>query len=379
MDSPAYSVYPYQENTLIAFIREKTQSGKRKEVSRKKQLKYLFGYLGEANLNAKTMVIEHEYIDKHYLEDYSEYYVRCFENHSRLCSRVHLFKHEFKKSVFEKALEDGEQENLQFQENYLGYIVIRPIPNTFLGKTCLSPYPYLNLDENRCIIAQMNEVSLFGMQLTVKSVPLLEQDKVVAACASSAVWSLLSASDFIHRNYMPSLSSITKAADATIESGTRIFPSKGLKPVQTAKSLKYFGLEASIIPLDSNEQTGINGGGTNVEANTEGVFDKSLEEMKENIYAYINGDIPLLLGGEIYSLETDNRCEKLGKHMVCVLGYELGPLAKPTDSENLLLRAHDIQKLYVHDDQNGPYARIELEPTKASMGEHPIWGLVIEQ
>ena len=50
---------------------------------------YLARYLHA--LGAKTAVIENNYVDHDYLDDYSNYYAKCFDAPPRLCARVHFF------------------------------------------------------------------------------------------------------------------------------------------------------------------------------------------------------------------------------------------------------------------------------------------------
>ena len=48
-----------------------------------------FHYLDEyfRGLNVQTVLIEQGYIDKDYLEDYSRYYAKCFQEYSKRCVR----------------------------------------------------------------------------------------------------------------------------------------------------------------------------------------------------------------------------------------------------------------------------------------------------
>ncbi|MEA2061896.1 MAG: hypothetical protein U9P10_15645 [Thermodesulfobacteriota bacterium] len=50
---------------------------------------YFEEYFNE--LDAQTIVVERNYIERDYLEDYSGYYVRCFKKHRRRCVRLHFF------------------------------------------------------------------------------------------------------------------------------------------------------------------------------------------------------------------------------------------------------------------------------------------------
>lgn len=44
------------------------------QITDREQLRYLLAYLSSREIGAKTVVVESEYIDRHFLEDYAEYY-----------------------------------------------------------------------------------------------------------------------------------------------------------------------------------------------------------------------------------------------------------------------------------------------------------------
>ena len=87
------TVANYSPSLIADAIRHVTGWSQKSEVLDKRHLTYLSKYL--AKLNPQTIVIENEYIDRHYMEDYVEYYARCFHQHSRTCSRIHFFKNTF--------------------------------------------------------------------------------------------------------------------------------------------------------------------------------------------------------------------------------------------------------------------------------------------
>jgi len=56
---------------------------------------YHFIYLTHYLKDCKTILVEKEYVDRDYILDFSNFYVRCFEDYSRKCKRLHFFKNEF--------------------------------------------------------------------------------------------------------------------------------------------------------------------------------------------------------------------------------------------------------------------------------------------
>lgn len=55
------------------------------------QAKYIKNYLLSSDIKAETIVVEHNYIDKDYLIDYSNYYSRSFEDIKKFTDRIHFF------------------------------------------------------------------------------------------------------------------------------------------------------------------------------------------------------------------------------------------------------------------------------------------------
>jgi hypothetical protein len=139
------------------------------------QAGYIIRYLSV--FDPKTAIIEDEYIDKDYLIDYSNFYSRSFEKHDRYTTRIHFFRDEFT----EKYFLDNFHSNLDFQErlkdnnNYLGFTIIKPIgPQKdikFVGRTLLRTYDVEADEESRHFLEHNYKASLFGLGLTIKSLP----------------------------------------------------------------------------------------------------------------------------------------------------------------------------------------------------------------
>ena len=144
----SYGFFEFSPDNLSCYIAYQTNTYL-SHIKRKPQLTYLANYLENFPKEGKKIyfLYENEYIDQHYIEDYSIYYSRCFNNYKKVCSRIHFFysidNYEDCRKQLSAALK-GEINTLITDENYLGFIVIRPIPETFLAKMCLKPYYELN-------------------------------------------------------------------------------------------------------------------------------------------------------------------------------------------------------------------------------------------
>lgn len=59
------------------------------DIFRKSQIDYIYRYLND--LDAESVLLEPQYIDKDYLEDFNHYYVKCFGNSGFVSARLHFF------------------------------------------------------------------------------------------------------------------------------------------------------------------------------------------------------------------------------------------------------------------------------------------------
>jgi hypothetical protein len=350
------SVVQYNRDYIIEFVRYITGWNERSEVKNKAQLQYVCKYLEVNHINCQTIVVESDYIERHYLEDNAEYYARCFPSHPRKCSRLHFFSTSFSEIDFNKCLLGGEEElENRIRSGYIGFVVIRPIPHTVFARICLRPYDALISDENCVVLARDIQVSLFGLNLSIKTIPFIEQDKVVSACATSALWVALSAHSDISINRIPSPSEITKRATVSNLDGGRTFPTTGLSVPQILQGLRHFGLEPSIIWNDKSQ---------------------SINELKSQIYGYISNETTVILGGAIYS-GTASDATYLGSHLICVTGFSTEPLNTQSTQSNQLFYSERVNKIYVHDDRSGPYLRLKTDQINFKSGEDPKIGLVM--
>ncbi len=332
-----YSVLPCLPGTLKDILSKKSTLSS-DQLDRKLHVRYFEDYFRD--VNAKTIVLENNYIDHDYTEDHAEYYVRCFKSYKRKCTRLHIFKNEFTCDDFDGLLA-GEDANLTAQllkDNYLGFIVVKPLPRTVFGRTCLEIYP--DQGTRYFPITRSYSANLFGIQLTVrKSLAFQEQDNIVAACATSALWSIFQGTGILFQHAIPSPSAITKAATEHITDGerTRAFPSKGLDVIEMARAIKKVELEPYTVSV-KNEYL-----------------------LKSTSYAYLHMGIPMILGFPLYDTYKVPH-KDMGKHAVSLTGYNLPNVDPvPFGSAGFKLRANKIDKLYAHDDQIGPFARMEFD------------------
>src|SRR5439155_23260261 len=119
---------------------------------------------------------------------FASYYVRCHEHYDRLCSRLHFFAEELTDETLRSLIQgnlSSEQTN-SIRHSYLGFVVARPLPSAIIGRTLLKTYPPDEGDRRHYTVVRNYDSHLFGVKLSVRSLPFQEQDSVLAACATVA-------------------------------------------------------------------------------------------------------------------------------------------------------------------------------------------------
>lgn len=301
-----------------------------------------------------TIIVEEDYVDHHFLDDFTGYYVSCYKPYERWCTRLHFFGEKISEETFQAILERsiGKEELSHYSESYLGFIVVKPLPRTIFGRTCLKTVP-VDAVGRRYPITRRYKANLFGWDLEVNSLAFLEQDKVVGACSTSALWSVLQGTGVTFHHHIPTPVEITRSATLyipPIPPETRHFPNNGLTVPHMAQAIK----QVDLVPFYVSPKTA--------------GFQRVADYLKAIIYGYLEGRIPILMTFQLveYCEGEEPRIHD-GIHAVAITGYlpdkeEAIPLKRKADEPGCLLRASRISRLYVHDDQIGPFTRMDFSP-----------------
>ncbi|MBO2889747.1 MULTISPECIES: hypothetical protein [Pseudomonas] len=334
----AFAVHPYTIANLIQCFVNGSAGTSHGQISRKFHRIYFEEYFSE--LKAKTIVVETDYIDKDYLEDYAAYYDRCFRDYDRRTHRLHFFDVDFSAEDFDACITaTGGLSEQALSDGYLGFVVVKPLPQSIIGRTCLRTYPS---DSGRRHFPSLRtyEVHLFGLRLEVHSLAYQEQDTVVAACATSALWSCFQGTGKLFQHQIPPPVVITDwAAEHMPENlalaSARAFPNNGLTASQMAAAVRRLELEPMVISTtDRHTLNGV-------------------------AYAFLKGKIPCVLAFALKEWDGEEQFSFMGLHAVAITGFSLSeapPL--PQRKTGFQLRAERIDRLYAHDDQVGPFARM---------------------
>lgn len=356
----SYILIRYKEvNNIIDFLKRKDIDFINDEpTSENKHFNYIDGYFRE--IGVETIVFELNYVDKDYLEDFSNYYSRCYKDYRKKCIRLHCFNKPISNKRFKSILASSSVAGEKFLNHcYLGFVIFRPLPLTLFGRTCLKTYPEKD-QKNPSVIREYTvlrqyEVNLFGILLKISSLGFQEQDMAISACATSALWSAFQGTGHLFHHHYPTPYEITLNATKHIIFTNRSFPNKGLMGQQMAIAIRSVNLEPLLISYVLQSY------------------------FKAHLRAFLKCGIPVIIGLELYDIrKSETGPTKIGFHAVVVTGYGIKDNGQeefeliPEDAiknqrkyhskeiNKFFLMSAKIQKLYVHDDQIGPFAMMEF-------------------
>ncbi|ATP56508.1 hypothetical protein CPT03_08490 [Pedobacter ginsengisoli] len=297
------------------------------------------------------VLIEYPYVDKVFRDSYYSYFSSKHQDYSRYCLRVALFA----QPIREKDFRSPDKFNY-LQENFLGYIVIRPTFPKILGRSLLSKKA-IEDDGFLCCTFKEN-VAINGVKLDVSGFSHCSQDGETITCAETTIWSVMEYFGHKYADYKPTYPS--KIVNVLHETSTeRMIPSPGLSDSQISYALRRFGFGTYMYSLDLNTNPA---------------------EMERIISIYTDSGIPTIaiLNNEFTS------------HAIVVIGHETDKALdfakqKKTkidylDEEIDYIDYANIKKRFVIQDDNlAPYRLIDLRnPTSENYEDPKFEGCTIQ-
>ena len=295
------------------------------------QAEYLQIYLEK--IGCQTVIVENHYIDRVFMHDDAIYYVRSLRSYPNFTKRLHFFKQAFDCARWSEMIDlagRGEHSAIQahLQDCYLGFSVIRPLPDSPIGRTVLPAFSLCPPGETNSSFAptRRHNVHLAGFSLSVDGVPFQSQDQGVSACATTALWSALDCVAATEEITISSPASITESATRYPLQEGRQFPNEGLTVRQICEATRAAGFSPIVIR-----------GGS--------IADDAIQ-----IFSYArSGFAPVLA---LLPTKTGDP-----GHAVCCVGLRKGPPQPQTDPTCKFREASSgLRGLYIHDDRLGPYA-----------------------
>ncbi|HMS56448.1 MAG TPA: hypothetical protein PKA27_13710 [Fimbriimonadaceae bacterium] len=322
----------------------------------KGRIDYLEDHL--THLGVASLLIEEDYIDGEYLEDFASYYARCHVEYDRHCKRIHFFaKPKSLDAVHASGVLDtllltqDDQTLLAYQSAYLGFVVARPLPETIIGRTVLKPWPESEGAKVRHFrLLQGYSAHLMGLRLPIaSSLAFQEQDSACGACATVALWSALQLASRLFGTACPRPATITQLASPLHAHVLgRTLPSQGLSILQMCNAIRATGLEPEVFRL--RPERGV----------------APTAEWLSLIQAYVSASIPVILVTHVRGVD------QLHAVPVCGLGYDTNnpkQVFESGDPPPISLTGSYLRAVYAHDDQRGPYCHYYPTDAICSTGE----------
>lgn len=244
-----------------------------------KQAQYLLWYLSD--LGAKGVLVEPQYFDRDYLSEFTGFYAASAAGYPNVCQRVHYFTEPVTRKRLQRAVGGDAGEQQALQTAYLGFVVIRPIRTTPLGRTVLKTYPDTQPDTPRITNPSRDyECHVAGLTFRVNGLAWQQQDQGVGACATIALWTMLHSQAFDDRHIVPTTAEVTQIAQRTGAAILRGLPSKGLSLGQLAQAVRDSGFTPQVIPGEAK-----------------GFFTK--EHFNSSVASFIRSGYPILVLGQL--------------------------------------------------------------------------------
>lgn len=300
-------------------------------------VEYLWDYLAE--LGAKTVLVEDDYIDRHFLDEFSHYYARAFQVPSARCQRFHFFAGDGEIDELLNAAMTGDRSTRRDQqrklnEKYLGFVVRRPLRNAPLGRTVLKTYPP-DGGRRHYTAVRTYRVHVMGLTLKVDGLAYQQQDGGAAVCASTALWSALQniAKTAGHRTPTP--------FEVTTASGSPFAASFGLDDRQMAVALSKLGYAADYLTPAENRA-----------------------RFRATLGVSLRSRLPVIL---LVSRTEETGAGKIRVgHAIAVTGFALDDTSRPIavpmayGLPPVPMIEAAIETIYAHDDNLGSHAHYEL-------------------
>ena len=236
--------------------------------NKKRHFTYLLEYLGSGDttsssgLNAGMILVEKKYTSRSYLEDYRDHYFMSYSSYERDCERIHFFSHQLAHEIIDNKKEQqklfelmlsNDKSSDEIWNGYLGHIVKRPIPNGIIGATLLKTYPNENQEygyKRKFTVRKNYKVNLFGRERILKTLIYVEQDRIVGACATSALYVAFHRLSHLFETNRPNQKKISDAAGISYRTPNRKLKNKeGLTPFQICRVIETFDLDPEIYSL----------------------------------------------------------------------------------------------------------------------------------
>ncbi len=185
--------------------------------------------------SAKTVVIEKGYVDADYRDTYFNFFSRKFAQYPSKTIRANFFTNNISPQMLFKLD--------RYQNEYIGFIVLRPNRVAAIGRTILDPRKLPFISGHICISEY--PVHILGAELCATGFPYMSQDTDVTVCAHAACWMIFRYFSQRYKRYAEKWPYEVSQLTKDVSTG-RLVPSKGLTVYQATEMFANFGFSPEI-------------------------------------------------------------------------------------------------------------------------------------
>ena len=309
--------------------------------------------------NARSVLVEEEYLDRDFTDEFSKFYSTVFRRYQKTCKRYHFFDNnvgdilqETQPQRLAERLEDAGEKG-----HYLGFIVVRPLSHAPLGRVVLVAPTDPDGMRSHLLAKAKFHVHFLGAELSIVGSIFTQQDSRVGACAQAAIWA--AGRLFYETDHGPwfSTADITAAASKPTDSTvSQSLPagSGGLNINNMLRALHAMDRE----PLSY------------MASKIDSVQDPILVEWEETlkphevIYRYVDSGIPVILVLAPWANDQGMW------HAVVAVGHTLREHGEDHALPRKSTRAEFCECFLVNDDQRGTTLRMPIS-ANCSIGQTP--------
>ncbi|ADH86704.1 papain-like cysteine protease family protein [Desulfurivibrio alkaliphilus] len=269
---------------------------------------------------AKTVVIEKGYVDADYRDTYFNFFSRKFAQYPSKTIRANFFTAKISPRMLFKLD--------RYQEDYIGFIVLKPNRVLSIGRTILDPEKLPFVQGHIC--TAQYPVHILGAELAAKGFPYMSQDSDVTICAHAACWMIFRYFSQRYNRYAEKWPFEVSQLTRDVSTG-RLVPSKGLTAFQVTEMFSNFGFSPEIYSRNFHKK----------------MFDQLL-------YMYVESGLPVVAA-------MHGR-----QHAITIIGHRSDytlPVPKTPASSDIYLVG-----LIANDDNHLPYHAIRKSDPKPDDG-----------
>jgi hypothetical protein len=311
--------------------------------------------LGEA----RTVLVEREYIDKDYRNAYSSYYSKKFSRLSSRAVRLHLFNvvvteemlldASFVDRLMEASSVDVEDEDRSTTPGYIGFVVLRPTPYSRIGRCILDPArlkrPWTEATRG---CATRFKANVMGHTLDVRAFPHMSQDTEVHTCAQTAVWSLFRYLSRRYTHYPESYPHDIAMLNDDLRCG-RPLPGRGLYMDQITAMFGRFGLAAEMYTKDEIAEIVRTSSPSWAAIQDTGDLKPDDDRMLMLLHWYLDSGMPPVLG--------------VPGHAVVAFGVDYADSPQVGRPGRIVPATDYVTSIVANDDNHAPYQRVLRAPS----------------